>query len=138
MEIEHAKNCKGFTLIELILAAMILCMSVLAIGAVNTRSVVETRLNRQYEMATSLANRQLSVIDYIGIDDFLKAGKTQGQIAYVGMSFNWQVACELKTTGLYLVTVEISWLEGSKTYNVVVQTMMKTTSNLTEIDATNS
>ena len=135
MELKHRKKRKGFTLVEVILAAMILSMSVLAIGAVNTRSIIQTRLNRQYETAASLANKQLSLIDYIGIDNFLKAGKTEGKIEYVGMSFDWQVATELQATSLYLVTVKISWLEGRKTYSVVVQTMMKTAANLTEIEA---
>ena len=134
MELKHCKKREGFTLVEVILAAMILSMSVLAIGAVNTRSIIQTRLNRQYETAASLANRQLSLMDYIGIDNFLKAGKTEGKTEYVGMSFDWQVVTELQTTGLYLVTVKISWLEGRKTYSVAVQTMLKSTEELTEIE----
>jgi len=135
MELKRCKKREGFTLVEVILAAMILSMSVLAIGAVNTRSIIQTRLNRQYETAASLANRQLSLMDYIGIDNFLKAGKTEGKTEYVGMSFDWQVVTELQTTGLYLVTVKISWLEGRKTYSVAVQTMLKSTEELTEIEA---
>jgi len=48
----------GFTLVETITASVILCGAVLAVGAISTRSLGETRLNRQYEVAAALADRQ--------------------------------------------------------------------------------
>ena len=53
---------KGFTLLETIVASTILCGSVLTITAVCSQAMANTRLNRQYETALLLADRQLSLI----------------------------------------------------------------------------
>ena len=70
---------KGFTLVETIVASTILCGSVITITAICTNALTNTRLNRQYEAALSLVDRQLSLIDYIGIDEFLELGALEGE-----------------------------------------------------------
>ena len=57
MKLKQTK--KGFTLIETIVASTILCGSVLTISAICSRALNNTRLNRQYETALSLADRRL-------------------------------------------------------------------------------
>ena len=71
MKVGKRQNRSGFTLIEAIVASLILCASIMALGAISTRSLVGTRLNRQYEKAASLAQRQLQTIYYIGIDGLM-------------------------------------------------------------------
>ncbi len=62
------KNARGFTLVEVIAASIILCGVVMIAGAIGTRSLVGARLDRRYEAAASLADKQLSLIEYVGID----------------------------------------------------------------------
>ena len=69
MKFKNTKN--GFTLIETIVASTILCGSVLTISAICSKALSNTRLNRQYETALLLVDRQLSLIDYVGIDEFI-------------------------------------------------------------------
>ncbi|MHC4485650.1 MAG: type IV pilus modification PilV family protein [Planctomycetota bacterium] len=68
------RNNRGFTLVETVAASAILCGAVLTVGAISTRSLSGTRLNRRYEMATALIDKQLSLIDYVGIDEFIELG----------------------------------------------------------------
>ena len=63
---------KGFTLVEVIASSIILCGAVMIVGAIGTQALTGTHLNRRYEAAVSLADRQLNMIDYIGIDSIIE------------------------------------------------------------------
>ena len=62
---------KGFTLVEVIAASVILCGAVMLVGRVGTQAKNGNKLNRRYEIAASLIHRHLSLIDYIGIYAFI-------------------------------------------------------------------
>ena len=49
------KSETGFTLIETVLASIVLCAAVLALGAISTRSLSQAKLNRQFETAIACA-----------------------------------------------------------------------------------
>jgi len=118
------RKTKGFTLVEVITASAILCGAVMIVGTAGTQALSGTRLNRLYEMAASLANRQLTVIDYVGIDSVLESGELEGVSEDLGYSFHWQVETEYQEIdALYLVTVTVSWMDGSRPRSVSVETM---------------
>jgi prepilin-type N-terminal cleavage/methylation domain-containing protein len=71
------RNKRGFTLVEVISASVILCGAVMIVGTIGTQALIGTRLNRRYEMAASLIDRQLTLIDYVGIDSFIESGQTE-------------------------------------------------------------
>jgi len=118
------KNKQGFTLIETIVASTILCGAVLTIGAICTRSLTGTRLNRRYETALTLIDRQLSLIDYVGIDEFIAIGQTEGNFDDYAPGYTWNVSIQYEDIdSLYLVTITVSWLEHNRPYKVTVETM---------------
>jgi hypothetical protein len=118
-------NRKGFTLVEVISASIILCGAVMIIGAIGTKTLIGTRLNRRYEMAASLIDKQLSLIDYIGIDSIVEMGRMDGEFEDSGYLYNWQVETEYQEIdSLYLVTVTASWVEGNRPYSISVDTML--------------
>ena len=113
------RNKRAFTLIETILACVILCGSGLVLSAVSTRSLGLTKLNRQYETAAGLAGRQLRMIDYVGIEDFMEAGKLEGDLERPEAVYRWEVSGELEDIGsLYRVKVDVSWFEGRRKHFV--------------------
>ena len=118
-------NKKGFTLVEVISASIILCGAVMIVGAIGTKTLIGTRLNRRYEMAASLIDKQLSLIDYIGIDSIVEMGQMDGEFEDSGYSYNWQIETEYQEIdSLYLVTVSASWVEGNRPYSISVDTML--------------
>jgi type II secretory pathway pseudopilin PulG len=120
-------KCKGFTLVETVVASVMLCGTVLVVGAISTRAVSGTRLNRQYETAALVADRQLKLIDYVGIDNFIESGQMEGvfEPAYGGPAYYWTVATEDQDIdSLYLVTITVSWMDGNHPYNITVDTML--------------
>jgi len=121
-------NNKGFTLIETILACVILCASVMTLGAISTRSLSGIRLNRQYETATSLAEKQLVVIDYIGIEDFIRSGRLEGDVEHLEPVYHWLVSAKrVGIDNLYEVKVTVNWMERNHNYNVLVCTRLNGT-----------
>jgi prepilin-type N-terminal cleavage/methylation domain-containing protein len=127
------KNTKGFTLVEVIAAAIILCGVAMIAGAIGTRSLVGTRLNRRYEAAASLADKQLSLIEYVGIDSVVELGQLDGDSEETGDLYHWEIATEYQEIdSLYLVTATVSWVEANRPYSLVVDTMFDGTTLTTE------
>lgn len=137
MIVQLKKISRGFTLIETILASIILCGAVLALGAISTRSLSETKLNRQYEVATVLADRQLTWIDYIGVENFIESGQMEGQFEGFEPEYRWQAVTEYQDIdSLYQVNITVNWVERNRPYSVSVDTMLNGTgmSNILIVD----
>ena len=65
------------------------------------------------------------MIDYLGIDQFLKLEQTEGTNDEFGLEFRWKVSTEYQSTdNLYLVTVAVTWIERNRPYSVTTQTML--------------
>jgi len=117
----------GFTLVETMVATAILCGSVLTISAVCSKALTNTRLNRQYETALTLADRQLSLIDYVGIDEFIELGSFDGEFdeSIYGMLYTWEASCQYENLDdLYYITVTVYWSDNNRNYSVTVDTML--------------
>ena len=115
---------RGFTLIETVVASTILCGSVLTIGAICSRALVGTRLNRQYETALAVIDRQFCLIDYYGIDGFIDTGELSGEFEDYGSSCSWIAVVEyLEIDALYNVAITAYWYEHNKLYQITVESM---------------
>jgi prepilin-type N-terminal cleavage/methylation domain-containing protein len=116
---------KGFTLVETIVASVILSGAVLTVAAISTQSLIAARLNRQYEVAASLIDKQLSLIDYVGIDEFVEMGQLEGVFPDFEPGYRWQVTTEYQDIdSLYLVTITVTWFDRNRTYSLTVETML--------------
>ncbi len=133
--VQAKTNKKGFSLIETLVASAILSGSVLTIGAISTMSLSGTRVNRRYEMALSLIDKQLSLIDYVGIDEFVELGQMEGDFEEVEPGYHWEVVTEYQDIdSLYLVTITVSWVDGNRPYSLSVDTMLNGISVYIEIE----
>ncbi|MCP4258539.1 MAG: prepilin-type N-terminal cleavage/methylation domain-containing protein [Planctomycetes bacterium] len=132
--IRAIKNKKGFSLIETLVASAILSGSVLTLGAISTMAVSGTRLNRQYEVAASLLDKQLNLVDYIGIDEFVDLGQMEG-IFEEYPDYHWEVVTEYQDIdSLYLVSITVSWINGNHPYSISADTMLNGVSAYIEIE----
>ena len=116
---------KGFTLVEVIASSIILCGAVMIVGAIGTQALTGTHLNRRYEAAASLVDKQLSLIDYIGIDEIVEMGQSEGENDDSGYVYNWKIDTEYQEIdSLYLVTLTVSWIDRNRPYSISVDTML--------------
>ncbi|MHC4482220.1 MAG: hypothetical protein ACYSW4_01590 [Planctomycetota bacterium] len=115
---------RGFTLVETILASIIVCGAVLTLGAISTRCLGQTRLNRQYEVAAALLDKQLTMIDYVGIEEFVELGRMEGEFEGFEPGYHWKVVTQSQgIDNLYQVRITFSWVERKQLYSVSVDTM---------------
>ena len=127
----ESKKYSGFTLLETILATVILCGSVLALGAISTRTLGNTKLNRRYEAAMALIDKQLTVIDSIGIEQFIESGQTEGVFEEIEPAYYWKVETALlDIDDLYRVRLTVSWIERNRPYSISVDTRFNGTGQL--------
>ena len=116
------------------MATVVFCGAVLALGAVSTRSLSQTKLNRQYETAASLADRQLTLIDYMGIEDFIEQGETEGVSEGPDQSYYWRVTVgTMVIDSLYEVNMTVVWDDRNRTHSVSVVTRLNGTGQLIEV-----
>jgi len=122
--IKAKRNNKGFNLVETLVAGAILSGTVLTVGAISTRALTATRLNRQYETAASLIDKQFSLIDYMGIDEFVEQGQTEGVFEDFEPEYHWQATTEYQgIDSLYLVTLTVTWVDNNRPYSLSAQTL---------------
>lgn len=125
MMLQTKRYKRGFTLVETLTASIILCGAVLTLVAITTRSLTATRLNRQYEIASSVIDRQLRLLDYVGIDEFIEIGRAEGVVEDFEPGYHWEVTTEYQgIDSLYLVTITVTWVERNRPYSVSVETML--------------
>jgi hypothetical protein len=107
----------------------------MALGAISVRSLTGTRLNRQYEGALAVADKQLSLIDYMGIDDFRQSGLTEGIVDDFKQQYSWQIETEFEELdNLYLVSLKVSWLENKRPHSIIVETRLNGTGKYLELE----
>jgi hypothetical protein len=104
------------------------------LGAVGTLCLTQTKLNGQYETAAALADRQLSLIDYIGIDTFVQKGQTEGEFESAQVKYTWRAdIVYLGIDNLYGVTLTVSWMHRNRQYRVVVESRLNGTASTVEL-----
>lgn len=123
---------RGFTLVETIVAALILAGVVAVVSAISSNAMVWSRLNREYAIAASIADRQLSMIQYAGVDELVKSGgRMEGRVDDIPPGFAWSAASTYEgIDALYTVTLIVSWASGGRIYRLQVQTQMNGTSTI--------
>lgn len=125
MRQRNDKEGRGFSLVETLVASIILSSAVLTLGAIGTNALTNTRLNRHREVAARLIDRQFQMIDFTGIDEFIEMGKMEEVIEEFEPGYRCEVTTDYQgTDNLYLVTITMTWLEGKRPYSMVVQTML--------------
>jgi len=109
---KRLRNNKGFSLIEMIVASIILSLAVVSICGLGTKSMTAVRSNRDYEVAWDLLDRQLTLIDYAGIEDFINQGQTTGHFGddESESTHLWAVKFEEgEYDSLYNVQLTVTW-----------------------------
>lgn len=119
------RNLKSFTLIETIAATLLLSLSVITLAGIGVHSLGTARSIVVYEKAWELADRQLTIVDYIGVGNYILNGPMEGTFEGDGMAFTWNLAfSETTLDSLYDVTVTVGWPENRGYKKIQAQTRL--------------
>jgi general secretion pathway protein I len=122
---------RGFTLLELLVAFVILSVAVATLLHAFSQSLRNTALAEDYTLATLHAQ---SLLAQVGVEPPLMDGVYQGAF---NEQFEWQVAIERyvdpeapadietlgSTVNLYHVEVRVSWADGPQNRQIELQTL---------------
>lgn len=115
---------KGFTLIEVIAASAILALGVVVVAAITSRSVDSLRLNTEYARAWEILDRQLTVIDHVGIDNMAERRLTEGNFREGDTEYRWWLTI---TDDIYdqlrRVDIILTWERGGAARKISASTM---------------
>jgi len=104
------KHRGGFTLLEALVATMVLAAALVSIQGIVNRCMYRVRVNEEKERAWQILDRQMTVIDAMGIDTYMAEPLKEGEIEQDGMLFNWRVDTNIESIDcMYEVTSTIWW-----------------------------
>ncbi len=118
---------RAFSLVETIVAAVLLSSGVVAICSISTKSFRGVKMNRESELAWDMLDKQLTLIDYMGIDAFVESGETTGLFEGEGgeePTHYWDVeVTPVDIDYLYSVNIIVGWSGGSRLHEISLTTM---------------
>ena len=104
------KHRGGFTLLEALVAMMVLTGALVALQGIVNRCMYRVRVNEEKERAWQVLDRQMTVIDAMGIDTYMLEPLQEGEIEENGMLFNWRVDTSIESIDcMYEVRITIWW-----------------------------
>lgn len=118
-------NRRSFTLIETIAATLLLGLSVVVLAGISVNSLRAARSIMINEQAWDLADRQLTMVDFIGVRNYLLNGPAKGTFEGEGAAFGWTLKISETTLDfLYDVTVTVDWMEQQRHKQIEAQTRL--------------
>jgi prepilin-type N-terminal cleavage/methylation domain-containing protein len=129
---------KGFSLIEVLAAAVLLGSGIVALSSMSNKSVTAVQKNREYELAWDILDRQMAVVDCMGVDAFAEMKELEGQIGdeESGQTvYYWQMDIDYGPYDtVYVVNLSLSWGEMAKEKTIRCSTILNGSSELLEAD----
>ncbi|AQT68176.1 Tfp pilus assembly protein PilV [Anaerohalosphaera lusitana] len=134
----YGKN-KGFSLVETVAASVLLSLAVVTLSTISTRSVLNVKNNREYEQAWEILNRQLTYIDYMGVEAFMEQGEFSGKLGDEESGetvHEWAVDINESSdyTGLYSVDIKITWGPERGRRSVSASTLLNEDTSESELE----
>ena len=114
-------NNSGFTLMEVLVAMLILSVGLLGMAALITGIINSNKLSNRISTATVLAQDKMEDIKRIGYDNAVSETKASMPSPYANYEREVTVTPNSPATGMSTVTVTVYW-ESSK--SVVLQTIL--------------
>jgi len=117
---------RGISLLETVLAAALLGGTVMTVCGLAAGSLRAVRLNQESEKAWDYIERQLVLIDMVGVDALQKSGQKGGQFESLdGRIWRWTVeVVESEMTALYDVTIAVEWEGGGRQRRIQCKTRL--------------
>mgnify|MGYP005857967917 CR=1 FL=1 len=126
----NRRFCQGFTLVELVVAFLILTIGVTAVLELVSQSALNARYAKDKTTATVLAQQKLE--ELLAQPD-LTVGETEGDFGDAYPQFRWrarvsEVSSGVSETGItsFWITVAVEWQDRGQRRSVQIETLKTT------------
>ena len=121
----HIRAHGGFTILEGLLAGVILAVSAVAIAHGMNQSMEAARLAREHDEAAMLLDQVFTRIYTIGPDRLLSVGPREGRFPEPYENYRWEVTIQTtELPDLYRLGVRLSWPTPRGTRHVEADTQL--------------
>lgn len=121
----RAHSRSGFTLVEALVAGIILALAAAVIGTAVSHSYASLAEARDERRASILIDDLLTKVDLIGPSRIASEGPQQGKFDGEDERFSWSIDISNRPEGhLYEVTVTLSWPYAGKDKSVAIHTYL--------------
>ena len=115
------KHNKGFTLVEVMIAIVILTIGLLALASVTVMVIKGNSLNKMMTTATTLANQQLETLKNTSYNSVASSSEWSTVTGFSGYERRWQVT----TSGNQkAIVMEVRWLWLGSYHQVTLNTII--------------
>ena len=122
----------GFTLIEALVASLILAIAAVVVCGLCSRCMVNNKRGLEYEQACRLLDEVLDKSATIWLDKLVTSEKFSGDFSERYPGYQYQIESELTDDPqLHLVTATVSWQVLDNHYQVSTSTLIYTGGELT-------
>ncbi|NCO41708.1 MAG: hypothetical protein COZ06_02215 [Armatimonadetes bacterium CG_4_10_14_3_um_filter_66_18] len=125
----RAKGCRGFTLLELLVAFVILSFGIVGILRAVSSGLLSARDAGDYTTAATLAEMQLAQLRW---DENLQAGgESEGDFGDLYPHYKWTAVMEpvelpdVAESGLQRVELTVAWAHGRREHHLTVETCLR-------------
>jgi len=128
------KRNKGFSLIEVLVAAGLLATATVTICSLGAKSLSALRIHQEYEKAWDVLDRQMVLLDQIGIQSLISNPNLSGIISdqHSAMQWRWQAALELlEIEQLYSLTMTVEWVSENRVRRIQCDTRLRAATETT-------
>lgn len=125
---------KGFSLVEVLVAAGLLATATVTICALGAKSLSALRIHQEYEKAWDMLDRQMVLLDQIGIQALISNPNLSGIIndQHSAMQWRWQAVLEpLEIEQLYSLTMMLEWVSENRVRRIQCDTRLRAATETT-------
>lgn len=113
-------NCNGFTLIEVMIAVLVLVVGLLGVAGVATTVINANTLGKEITTATTLAQDKLEELKGTAYSNIASGSDTQGSM----YTRTWTSTSDSPATGMKTIEVIVQFPWKGTTRNITLKTMV--------------
>jgi prepilin-type N-terminal cleavage/methylation domain-containing protein len=132
---------RGFSLIEVMVAAGLLATVTVTVCTLGAKSLASMRVCREYEKAWDVLDRQMVLLEQIGVATLASQSNLSGVIddSQSQTQWKWQMNIEpLEVEELYALTLTVEWVSEGKSRRIQCDTRMRAGQEAQTMDTTTS
>jgi general secretion pathway protein I len=125
----RARRCSGFTLLELLVAFVVLAFGIVGVLRAVSTGLLAARDAGDYTTAATLAEMQLAQLRW---DENLQSdGESEGDFGDLYPDYKWAAMMEpvelpdLEESGLQRVELTVTWEHGKREHHLTVETCLR-------------
>lgn len=121
----RARSSRGFALVDVLVGAILIGISLAVIIGLTGQSITAQRRGEELATAANLADEQLQLLLARGPDEYAKRFRLEGPCDPPFQDYSYKLVISGGSTNRpYNISCEINWMSGRSPQSVIIETLM--------------